>query len=101
MQARIMNRELIDLVTANMGEFFDAQGDIKNLSEIPEHLRKAIEVKTQRVKLKTGIKTITTYNLLNRIQLMEKIARDYRVPDRNPAYSQQALYNHIQGREEW
>jgi len=73
MRTRLMNQELLDLMHANMGEFFDDNGDIKNLSEIPEHLRKAVEVKTTKVKGKRGVRITTTYNLLNRVQMMEKI----------------------------
>ena len=73
MRTRLMHEEMIDTNFANLGEIFDEHGDIKNLSEIPEYMRKVVQVTTTRVKGARGIKTITNYNLLNRIQLMEKL----------------------------
>jgi len=77
----VMNRELMDIVFTGIGDVFDDQGDIKNLSDIPEEFRRAIDVKTQRIKMKNGTySTATTYTLLNRVKLLEKFSELFLEP---------------------
>jgi phage terminase small subunit len=72
--AKAINSELLDITNLNRSEFLDPDGDIRNPNELPEHLQGAVQVQTKKFKSKGELRTVTTYSLFNKIQMMEKIS---------------------------
>lgn len=70
-----VNNELLDITFLDRGEFLDEDGDLKNLKDLPENMRSAVQVKTTKVKCEGRLTTTTTYSLFNKIQMMDKISR--------------------------
>jgi len=75
MASEAVNKELLNIAYLNRGEFLDESGDLKNLKDLPENLRAAVQVQTKKIKNKDKETTVTTYSLFNKIQMMEKIGR--------------------------
>jgi len=72
--AEVINNELLELTFLERGEFLDPEGDLKNLNDLPEHLRAAVQVQTKKIKCEDKVTTVTTYSLFNKIQMMEKFS---------------------------
>jgi phage terminase small subunit len=73
--AQAVNKELLDITFLKRGDFLDEQGDLKNLNDLPENMRAAVQVSTRKIKCDDKVTTITTYNLFDKIQMMEKISK--------------------------
>ena len=82
--ARVMGRELANMVFADPAEFVDEQGNIKNMADIPAHLRKAVQIQTRKVMVDGQVKVTTTYQLSNKIPIMEKLSNRIELKDALP-----------------
>ena len=69
-----VNKDLLGITYLNRGEFLDEAGNLRNLKDLPEEMRAAVQVSTKKIMVDDKVTTITTYSLFNKIQMMEKIA---------------------------
>lgn len=74
-KARYVTKELVDLILTPTEAFLDPSGNIKNLNEMPDKLRSAINIQTKLIQCEDKLTTITTYNLYNKMQMMEKLSK--------------------------
>ena len=71
----IMAGELTNMALIKRGDFLDTEGDVKNVSDLPENLREAVQIQTKRIKCEGKVTTVTTYNLHNKMQMIERVTK--------------------------
>ena len=77
-----------------LGDFLDADRDIKNLTELPENLRTAVSIQTKRVKKGGQLTTSTTYRLYNRTRIIEKFGLRLLDKKEEPSYQDNSNRNY-------
>jgi len=59
---------LLDITFLQRGEFLDEHGDLKNLKDLPENMRAAVQVSTKKIKSGDKVTTVTTTTCLTKFR---------------------------------
>jgi phage terminase small subunit len=68
-------RELKQLLHASSDDLIDSQGNLKRASEVPAHVRGALNLQTRESVVKGEVVTITTRKLFDRVNVLIKLCK--------------------------
>ena len=60
----------------NVSDFIDETGNLKNICDLPDEMKAALQIQSKEVLVNGEVKTLNTRKLLNRMDMLSKICRN-------------------------